>query len=118
MSWYGCELITVTLTPDETPSSSSRRAAPRAAHRPAKPEPSTTISLMRSLLVDEYLLGGMRVEQLELAEIGRDVGQRQRCRDRQFVCCGVGAQGEHEIVTDRRQFAGGIAGHPRADRIG
>src|ERR1700722_875072 len=43
MSWSGCELITVTTTSTAgICSSSSRRAAPTAAHRPAKPEPRTT----------------------------------------------------------------------------
>src|SRR5512133_1381935 len=107
MSWQGCELITVIFTPPcTTPSSSSRRAAPRAAQRPAKPAPSTTTSLIRpSLLFSEYLLGGLRVEQLELTEVGGHGGQRQRRGDRQFSPCpsggscphtgSVGAQREH-----------------------
>src|SRR5581483_7677335 len=45
MSWKGAELMTVTFT-STTPSSSIRRAAPRAAHRPANPEPSTSTSVI------------------------------------------------------------------------
>src|SRR5271156_4910842 len=43
MSGNGCELMTVTPTSRAgICNSSSRRAAPTAAHRPGKPEPSTT----------------------------------------------------------------------------
>jgi cold shock protein len=56
MSWYGCELITVMFTsPAATPNSSSRRAAPRAAHKPANPEPSTTTSLTGPTLAAKCL---------------------------------------------------------------
>jgi hypothetical protein len=43
MSWNGCELTTVTCTaPGDAPSSSSRLAAPSAAHSPANPDPRTS----------------------------------------------------------------------------
>src|ERR1700691_1439807 len=61
MSWYGSELTTVMFTsPGATPSSSIRRAAPRAAHRPANPEPSTTTSLTGLTLAARYPRYGAR----------------------------------------------------------